>query len=318
MTPRTFRALGQEWAKGLQIRAAGLYERNMRCHLIPFFKDIPVAELDSRGITVWLYQMQATGKVSGSVLRTCFSALSSFMHWCVDLGYAADNPATAVPHNRRPRANQRPNEDVPWIRDDATVLALMKALKTPIDVMFYVGNRCGLRTGEICGLRFSDLEFLAEGVIRSRHSYDGPLKEDQIGGGKCKWAPLPMDALDVLAPYLEERMAHCSHEPEDFVFLAFDQGPFRPIRGAKQIQDTWGRAKALLAKREPPILLGDMTWYQATRHSFASRNLSRGATLEEVSSALGHSTTATTQKYYNHFVRKSFSDVLRIGLVSND
>jgi hypothetical protein len=30
-----------------------------------------------------------------------------------------------------------------------------------------------------------------------------------------------------------------------------------------------------------------MTFYQATRHSFVSRNLSRGASLDEVSAAMG-------------------------------
>jgi hypothetical protein len=63
--------------------------------------------------------------------------------------------------------------------------------------MFYLGNRSGLRTlrtGEIAGLRMSDLGFLGEGVIRARYSYDGPLKEDKDGTGKVKWVPAAEDA----------------------------------------------------------------------------------------------------------------------------
>ena len=56
------------------------------------------------------------------------------------------------------------------------------------------------------------------------------------------------------------------------------------------------------------------TWYQATRHSFASRSLSAGAPLDEVAAALGHSTPAITARHYAHFVRKHFSSTLTAGL----
>jgi integrase len=60
----------------------------------------------------------------------------------------------------------------------------------------YLGNRSGLRTGEICGLRVADLGYLKERVIRVRYSYRGPLKEEKASVGKVKWAPA--DAEDFL------------------------------------------------------------------------------------------------------------------------
>jgi hypothetical protein len=57
-----------------------------------------------------------------------------------------------------------------------------------------------------------------------------------------------------------------------------------------------------------------MTWYQATRHSFVSRHLSRGASLDEVSAAVGHSSPIVTKRFYDHYVRRSFSPKLRAGL----
>lgn len=57
-----------------------------------------------------------------------------------------------------------------------------------------------------------------------------------------------------------------------------------------------------------------MTWYQATRHSFVSRHLSRGASLDEVSAAVGHSSPIVTKRFYDHYVRRSFSPRLRTGL----
>jgi hypothetical protein len=55
--------------------------------------------------------------------------------------------------------------------------------------MLYLGNRSGLRTGEIAGLRMADMEYLKDRAIRVRYSYGGPLKEDKGGTGKMKWVP---------------------------------------------------------------------------------------------------------------------------------
>ena len=57
-----------------------------------------------------------------------------------------------------------------------------------------------------------------------------------------------------------------------------------------------------------------MTWYEATRHSFVSRHLARGASLDEVSAAVGHSSPIVTKRFYDHYVRRSFSPRLREGL----
>jgi integrase len=38
------------------------------------------------------------------------------------------------------------------------------------------------------------------------------------------------------------------------------------------------------------------------------------AALDEVSSALGHASTETTRRHYDHFVRRRYSDRLRTGL----
>jgi hypothetical protein len=51
----------------------------------------------------------------------------------------------------------------------------------------------------------------------------------------------------------------------------------------------------------------ELTWYQATRHSFVGRNLGAGASLDEVSSAIGHGPPAVTKGFYDHFIRKTFS-----------
>lgn len=54
-----------------------------------------------------------------------------------------------------------------------------------------------------------------------------------------------------------------------------------------------------------------MTFYEATRHSFTSRNLAAGVPLDEVSAALGHSSPVVTRRFYDRYVRKTYSDAIR-------
>jgi hypothetical protein len=54
-----------------------------------------------------------------------------------------------------------------------------------------------------------------------------------------------------------------------------------------------------------------LTWYQATRHSFVSRNLKAGASFDEVSAAVSHSSPLVTKRFYDHYIRRTFSNALR-------
>jgi len=168
----------------------------------------------------------------------------------------------------------------------------------------------------------SDMGFLEEGLIRVRFSYDGPLKEDKKGEGKVKWVPAPEDCAQFLEPWLAQRRAQGAG-PEDRVF------PCARRKGLcyrkEFIEQCWERAAPALVGSKTVTFKtkkGDlvevqrptMTWYEATRHSFVSRHLANGASLDEVSAAVGHSSPVVTKRFYDHFVRRSFSPRLRAGL----
>jgi integrase len=55
----------------------------------------------------------------------------------------------------------------------------------------------------------------------------------------------------------------------------------------------------------------DLTWYNATRTTFVSRNLKAGVPLDEVSAAVGHSSPMVTKRHYDHYVRRTYSAALR-------
>jgi integrase len=225
--------------------------------------------------------------------------LSRFFSWAIERGFAQANPCRMIPPGKRPQ--HAPKKNVPWLADDALVRRIFAALPEPVNLMFFVGLTSGCRLMEIAGLRLSDLDELAEGTIRVRYSGAGPLKEDRRGVGKTKFVPAPADATAVLGSWLERRRA-AGAGPEDFVFVKPD---------GYMIRKDWIAYRWACVADALGLSLG---WHEATRHSFVSRALARGATLDEVSTACGHATPAITAARYSHFVRKTWSPLVAAGL----
>jgi len=139
----------------------------------------------------WIDELAKTDW-SPQTQRHLLNLLSRFFAWCIERGLATVNPVKMVPRGRRPVATKE--EDQPWLDDPQKVEELIAKLGPEVGLMFYLADGSGMRLGEVCGLRLSDLDFLHEGVIRVARSYGGPLKEDKRAEGKVKWVPAPHDA----------------------------------------------------------------------------------------------------------------------------
>jgi integrase len=316
----TFKTLFEQFSDGLTNRNAGDDCSRGRRHVVPKFARMRLAEVSLATVMEWIDEQRAAGELSESSIRHNMNLLSRFFSWAVARGKAAINPVRQIPMGSRP--TQTVKSDTRWLDDDAIVRKLIADLEEPIHFMFYLGNRSGLRTGEAAGLRMSDFSFLDEGLIRVRFSYDGPLKEDKKGSGKVKWVPAPEDCVEFLGPWLDNRKAQGAG-PEDRAF------PCKRRKGLcyrkEYIEACWeaaapkhvGEREVLLKKKNDKVaneVKPTMTWYEATRHSFVSRHLAGGASLDEVSAAVGHSSPVVTKRFYDHFVRRSFSPRLRAGL----
>jgi len=305
---------------GLTNRNAADDRSRGRRHVVPAFERKRLAEIDLAAVMEWIDEQRAEGLLSEASIRHNMNLLSRFFSWAIARRKASINPVRQIPMGSRP--TQTVKSDTPWLDDDAIVRKLIADLEEPISFMFYLCNRSGLRSGEAAGLRMSDMAFIDEGLIRVRFSYDGPLKEDKKSEGKVKWVPAPEDCAAFLGPWLAQRKAQ-SAGPEDRVFPCVRRKGL--CYRKEYIEACWelaapkhvGAREVLLKKKRGKVaneVKPTMTWYQATRHSFVSRHLAGGASLDEVSAAVGHSSPVVTKRFYDHFIRRSFSPKLRAGL----
>lgn len=315
-----FKPAFEGFLEGLTNRNAADDRSRGRRHLLPKFTRMKLADVGLASVMGWIDEQRAAGALSEASIRHNMNLLSRFFSWAIARDKASINPVRQIPMGSRP--TQTVKSDTPWLDDDAIVRKLIGDLEEPINFMFYLCNRSGLRTGEAAGLRMSDMTFVGEGLIRVRFSYEGPLKEDKKGAGKVKWVPAPEDCAEFLGPWVEQRKAQGAG-PEAHVF------PCARRKGLgyrkEYIESCWeeaapkhvGAREVLLKKKGDKVANEQkptMTWYQATRHSFVSRHLSRGASLDEVSAAVGHSSPVVTKRFYDHYVRRTFSPRLRAGL----
>lgn len=293
----------RRWEIGLVNRSAADDRGRLRKWIAPRWGAWRLADVTLAAIMVWLDEMKAARAVAPGTQRHLLAILSRFFSWAIERGLAQTNPCRLIPPGKRPQ--HAPKKNVPWLADDQTVRRLFAALPEPVNLMFFVGITSGCRLMEIAGLRLSDLDELAAGTIRVRYSGLGPLKEDRRGVGKVKFVPAPADAQAVLGAWLEQRRA-AGAGPEDLVFVKPD---------GRLIRKDWIAYRWNKAADELGVGLG---WHEATRHSFVSRALSKGASLDEVSQACGHATPAITAARYSHFVRKTWSPLVAGGFGLGD
>jgi integrase len=324
--PVTVGDLIPRWLDSLTNRNAHDDRTQTLRHVLPRFKAKRADEIDVAEVLQWVNEMKAT-KLSPASQRKNLNLLSRFFGWCVVERKAQYNPVRNLPQKSRPKGKRR--NDRAWIDDDTIVRKAMQGLPFPLDAMFYLANRSGMRPGELWGLRLSDLAFMDQGIIRVRYSYDGCLKEDKDGtGDKVKDVPCPDDAHVIIAPIIARRRAEGAG-PEDVLFprrLERDttdgkrRAPTAPSKGGKLPDDVREQKRLVKlvdrewAKVRKVLGLGAMTFYEASRHSAVSRNLSRGVSLDDASAGVGHHSPQVTKQHYAHFVRKSFPATMRQGL----
>jgi hypothetical protein len=118
-------------------------------HLAPKFGRMRLADVDLGAVMEWIDEQRAAGELSDASIRHNMNLLSRFFSWAIARGHAPINPVRQIPMGSRP--TQTVKSDTPWLADDAIVRKLIADLEEPINFMFYLCNRSGLRAGKLPG-----------------------------------------------------------------------------------------------------------------------------------------------------------------------
>lgn len=236
---------------------------------------------------------------------TTRQAPSSLLGVLYELADDRDLPEAARGEERRMawrmRARHRLREPEPVIdrASDAEIVALLTACGSARDrLIVLLMARAGLRRGELCGLRRSDMHLLPDSTALGCPVMGAHLHVQRRENPNDAWAKsrrqraVPLDALTVQAmdTYEFERLEVLAAAESDFVLVNLFRGrigaPMRP--GAiNELMTAWSR-RAGLARRVRPHQL---------RHAFGSNLADAGSGLDEVAELLGHASMSSSQVY---------------------
>lgn len=201
----------------------------------------------------------------------------------------------------RLRARHRvhePDAGVDRASDD-DIVAVLRACRSARDrLVVLLMARAGLRRGEVCGLRRSDVHVLADSEKLGCGIVGPHLHVERRDNTNGAWAKsrrqrvVPLDPLIVRAldTYEFERLAHREAAGSDFLVVNL----FRPPLGSPVRPDAINDLLRACSKRAG---LSVAVAPHQLRHAFGSNLADAGGSLDEIAELLGHRSMASSQVY---------------------
>lgn len=245
-------------------------------HLEPWLGKLQPTEVDPAFLRRFI-EAKLAEKLSSTTVRLLVLEISGLFSDLVEQGHAPHNPVRLLP--RSTRRLIRPAHDprtTPFVERLDDVKRVFLALEEPINVAYALGALAGLRTGEILGLKWGHVD-LATRRIHVRESVKGPLKDDE-----SRVVPI----LDSLQPILAAWKLKTGG-------LGAVVPPMRSDGAFCDAHTLREHLKTALGG----LGLPKITWYRATRHTFASQWVMAGGSIEKLKEILGHSTVQVTERY---------------------
>ena len=289
-------------AKVLGIAPSSAYElmhRSVnRCYLIPSLGDKQLLQLNTETIQKIYNEMQSVKSLSNETVRGAHMVLHEALEAAVHEHLIPRNPTNGTTLPRKEYAQKH-------ILNNEQLDRFLQVIKTEpawYD-FFYTEITTGLRRGEICGLRWEDLDSVTGqlSIRRSVHpGKDGPeIGETKTDQGKRNIL-LPASTLNLLRKRkTNSNSPWIFQDPKD---------PAKPVSPNAAYQ----KLKALLKKAELPSIR-----FHDLRHTFATSALEHGMDVKTLSAIIGHVNSATTLNVYSHVtdqMRKQAAEKIDAGI----
>jgi integrase len=248
---------------------------------------------------------QNGGPLAPATVRRVHTVVRRALQQGVRWGWLSSNPAVHASPPRVPRTNITP----PTPEDVNTLLELATDEDPAFGAFLHLAAATGARRGELCALRWSDIDRDAGTVLISRglvHGADGVIEQGTKTHAARRIA-LDAETLSVLAAQRRrgvEVALQCGVQlPDDARVFSFDpagETPWRPDVVTNRFAKVRRRAGL------ESVRLHDL------RHYVATRLIGAGVPVRTVSGRLGHANAATTLNVYSAFIEASDRDAAEV------
>ena len=286
----TLEAFARQWLAGqtFDVSTYEAVEVRLRVHVLPELGQLELAAIRPSTVQAWLRGRQE--RCAPRTVRVMLANLSAILGAAVEDGLIPRNPC-------RSRAVKAPNVDqtriVPWTREQVAAVVAAHPLRYRAVPVLAAG--CGLRQGEVFGLRVEDVDFLRHRLLVRQQVKIIAAKTTLAPpkGGKTREVPLP----DAVANAVAERLRQWPADERGLVFTSREAGLLdRNYYNAR----VW--KPALHAAGVQPTRENGM---HALRHYYASVLLDGGESVRALADYLGHADPGFTLKVYTHLLPSS-------------
>jgi integrase len=312
--PRGFPTLAEEaepWLERRKLTHRAAYDDGCRwrLHLEPAVGRLRPAELDAARIRALIEAKLAEGlepSTVGHLVRLLSTFYSDLCERPRQTGVSV-NPVRSLPRSTRRLMKPRHDpKDTPFLEKLDDVRRVYQALRDapapkgrggkplrdpapePYSTMYATGALGGLRTGEVLGLDWRDIDLEARRIRLRQQVQDnelGPLKDDE-----ARTVPIQAALLPVLKAW------HLKTGGSGPVFKPRQASGGRAGSPPRFIRPHTLHDHLRAALRACRLDEG-LTWYQCTRHTFASQWVMANGSIEKLATVLGHSSTEVTRRY---------------------
>lgn len=276
------------------------YQNQMNRHILPRLGGMRLSTVTPAVVYAFVEELREK-ELADSTIRSIYRLLSAGLRSAVDAGLLRKNPCKKIRICRSAGQEQR-------VLSREEQRHVEEALETDGMPAGLLALYTGLRLGEICALKWTDIDWergtvtVRRTVQRLKQAGKGRRTRLMIGTPKspasCRTVPAPEFLLEQL-----EKMRWKSRS--EFIF-GTEAGAAEP----RTVQRRFCRVMKALQL--------DGVHFHTLRHSFATRLLELGVDVKTVSLLLGHSSARTTLECYAHSLmeqrRQAISRLSALGL----
>ena len=257
----------------------------------------PASELTPAALKTWIQDQKTTLKT----IRNQLSFLRSSLDEAVTDGVLQINPVSLVTASRY--QSNKSDAESRYIVDPlspAEVSALLTSTgNKQWENLFRFAIQTGLRSSELCALRWRDIDFIGKTAHVQSASVSGVTK-----GTKTKAGTRKVELTD------------------EAMIALNDQKPFSFMKNGCVFEDPktnkpWASADAIRKKAWVPTLRKAGIRYRnpyQTRHTFATRLISRGVNLFWLAAQMGHKGPEMLFRHYGRYLKEYDNNTTNIQL----
>ena len=294
---KPFSIVAESWLKSraVDISTFTQNEVHVRRHMIPRWSDSPIGSIKSSQIQEWVSWL-SRGGLSSQYVRLIFANLKLIFDYAI-----SDNLIAVNPCNTKIIKLPAREKKILEVLKPSQVSSILVSFSPEYRLIALIGATCGLRQGELFGLRIQAIDF-TESKIHVRQQIKVVNYKPVPALPKFKktrTVPMPESVRDEIYLYLKKHdpiEGEHTFEPS-LSGLIFTTREHKPINKNYFNSAYWD--KALKTAGVPKSRMSGM---HGLRHFCASTWLEHGVSVKAVSEYLGHSDPGFTLRTYTHLL----------------